>query len=134
MRPGCSSAARCVSSARRAANRTPSSRSSAPDAIERGDLSERVAGERDDLVGERPHGFPRDERRAQHRELRVARAGELLGGRVEHERTQRLAERGLGLLEQLPRGVVLPGRAHAGHLGSLTGEHHRNAHAKPPGL
>ena len=33
MRPGCASAAACVSSARRAANRTPSSRGSAPDAM-----------------------------------------------------------------------------------------------------
>ena len=32
---------------------------------------------------QRPRRFPRDERRAQHRELRVARARELLGGRVE---------------------------------------------------
>ena len=52
---------------------------------QRGDLPERVAGERDDVVELRARGFPREERGAQHRELRVARARELLGGGVQEQ-------------------------------------------------
>jgi len=52
-----------------------------------------VAGERDDLVRERPQRFPRDERSAQHCELGLARPCELLGRRVEQKWRERLAQR-----------------------------------------
>ena len=91
-----------------------------------------MAGERDglgDVVADR---LPRDERREQHRELRVAGAGERLGRRVEQEVGERLAERGLGLVDHAPRGMVAPRRAHPGLLRSLTGEHDRDAHTDDP--
>ena len=133
MRPGCASAARLreLGAPRREAHAVFEVERARRD--QRGDLTERVPGERDDVVEQRPRRFPRDERRAQHRELRVARARELLGGRVEQERRERLAERGFGLLDDLPRRMVLPRRAHAGCLCSLTGEHDRDAHEQTSG-
>src|SRR5438105_13376665 len=99
---------------------------------QRGDLTERVTRERDDVVETWPRGFPRHERRAQHCELRVSRAGELLCRRVEQEWRERLAQCRLGLLDDLPRGVVLPRHTHAGLLRSLAGEHDGDAQDRPP--
>ncbi len=104
-----------------------------PGGDERGHLSERVAAERHDVVDHRPGGFPRDQRRAEHGELRVAGAGEIFGGGVEEQGRQWFAERGFGLLDDLPRGMVLPRRAHSGCLCSLTGEHDRDAHEQTSG-
>ena len=74
--------------------------------------------------------LPRHQRREQHRELRLACAGEHLGGRVEHELGERLAERGLGLVDHRPRSVVTPGRAHTRLLGPLAGEDDRDGQAR----
>ncbi len=133
MRPGCASAAACVSSARRAAKRTPSSRSSTPAAMSavtwpsewpaNATMSSSIGRGR----------FPRDERGAQHRELRVCAC----------ERAARPARRAAGVRaarRARPRParrsstpvVVLPRRAHAGLLRSLAGEHDGDAQDRPP--
>src|SRR5262245_23521889 len=74
------------------------------------------------------HGFPRDERGEEDRELRLACARELVGSGVEDEVREWLAERGFGVVDHAPRGMVAPGRPHPGLLLSLPWEHDRNAH------
>ena len=101
---------------------------------ERGDLTERVAGERDDVVEHRRERLPT--RRATCTAPRVARCAcgrARSAGRVEQQRCERFAERGFGLLDDLPRGMVVPRRAHTGCLRSLAGEHDGNAHEKTSG-
>ena len=84
-----------------------------------------MAGEADDLVTRLDRGscrVPRDERRGEHCELRVARAGELFGRRVEQERGERGAEGVLGRVDDRPGRVTLPGASHTGSLSALSGK------------
>src|SRR5262245_49482320 len=80
------------------------------------------------------YGFPRDERREQHRELGFARASELVGTGIEDEVREWLTESGFGLIDHAPRRVVAPRRAHRGPLRSLPWEHDRNTHRLPAAL
>ena len=127
--PGWASAAAWVSSARRAANRTPASSGRTPAAMSAVTWPSEWPRERD---RRRRRGglerVPHHERREEHRELRFAGAGERVGRRVGDEVAERLAQRGLGLLDDRPGGVVAPGRGHAGLLGSLSGEDDRDTH------
>jgi len=69
---------------------------------ERRHLPQRMAGERQRGLQVLLHGVPRHERRQQHGELRITRAGQLLGGSVEQQRGERLAEGGLGPVDDAP--------------------------------
>ena len=115
--PGCASAAACVSSARRAAKRTPSSRASTPDAISAVTWPSEWPANATTSSASGCERVPHDERREQHRELRFAGAGEGVGGRVGDEVRERLAERGFGALDDRPRRVVAPRQRHAGSVG-----------------
>ncbi len=112
-----------------AARREPHARLEREDAggDQRGDLAERVSRERDRRVGKRRERVPHDERGEQHRELRLAGAGERVGGRVGDEVTERLAERGFRVLDDRPARMITPRRGHAGLLGSLSGEDDRDS-------
>ena len=96
---------------------------------ERGDLTERVAGERDGLGDVGLDGLPNDKRGEQHGELRVTRPRELLGGCGEDQVGEGLTEGGLGAVDDRPGGMIAPGSAHSGHLGALAGEHDSEQHA-----
>ena len=128
MRPGCASAAACVSSARRAAKRTPASKGRLPAAINAVTCPSEWPGERDRRLGERLHRLPRDERREEHRELRVPCASEDVGGSVGDEVGEWLTERGLGAIDDRPRRVVTPEQSHSRFLRPLSGEDDRDTH------
>ena len=93
-----------------------------------------MAGERDGGLRERLHRLPHDERREEHRELRFAGSGEVVGSGFGDEEPDLLAEGGFRVVDHVPRRVVTPGRRHAGLLGSLTGEDDRDAHRAPDAL
>src|SRR5215471_18160465 len=96
-----------------------------------------MSRERDDLhvvgVEAFTHRVPGDERRAQHRELRVPGAGEFLGGRVEKPVREWLAQRLLGPFEYRPRRMVTPRQSHAWCLSALTWEDDRDAQEQTSG-
>ena len=95
---------------------------------QRGDLTERVAGEPDDVARERRRdGVPGDQRGGEHRELGFAGAAQLLGGRVDEEvREVDVGRRACGA-DRRPGRVVDPGQAGARLLAALAGEHDGNA-------
>ena len=92
------------------------------------DLSERVTGERNRPFGEWLHRFPGDERREEHGELRVACASEDVVGSVGNEVGEWLTQRGLGAIDDRPRGVITPRQSHSRFLRPLSGEDDRDTH------
>ena len=134
MPPGCASAARCVASARAAARRTPSSKLTAPLAIERGDLTERVAGEAP------PGGRARRATASQATSDRSStdscesRVRERSASGSSEQGREGNVERGLGLLDHAPGGVVEPVPTGAGLLAALPGEHDGWGHRASPWL
>ena len=132
MRPGCASAAACVSSARRAANRTPSSSESAPAAMRAVTWpSEWPANATGASTWSRTASHAtREVRRTASCASRVRASAS--GGASSTSGASGSPSASSACSTTLPRRVVTPGRAHAALLGALAGEDDSKGHEVIP--
>ncbi len=122
MVPGDSSPALAMALPRATTSWIPSSNVRAPLATKRGVLAQAVPGAGGGGEAQPFNGVEHDEAEHRGRQLGVLGAGELLDRRLQQEVRQVPSGRFRRFLDELPRGVVDPGFAHAGSLRTLSWE------------